>query len=502
VKNRHLALAIGVFITGIFFFLSSCKKINEATELGSGLIPPVDNITTFDTNLTIEAYNGLFTIGGTDPLNEDSVRSSYTDEQFLGLITNDPLFGKTDARMFFELKPPTYPYGFINKPDSLNIDSVVLILNYLETYGDTTAPQTINVYEINQSSDFRVDTAYLLRKNDISYTNLLGSRTFKPEVLNDSIKAYKDTTANQLRIRLSDAFGQRLLNFDSTANSGAYFNDSIFRTKFKGFALQSTSGNAVMGFSLTGANTKLAIYYKDDNNNAPVAQWDTAVAYFAFKASATYGLIGSSAANLVQRDYSTGEIAGAQNGTTPDPYVYIQNTPGSFARLKVPALGSLKNMVVHRAEVIAEQAWHSSDTIFRPPPYMYLDAYDPSLSAYLMIPYDLTFDQTGNLNFNTFGIAPVNALDGAGHVIKSWHFNVTRYVQHVVNNTDTAFDLRLTSPFFLFDKYRLAPGGTVSTHGISINPTTTKGRVRLWGNGGDADPNTQRLRLRIVYSKL
>src|SRR5690606_35760415 len=99
-----------------------------------------------------------------------------------------------------------------------------------DTFGDTTIPQTINVYEIPQTSNFG-DTTLTIRKNEYEKGALLGSATVDPRSLNDSIQAYQDTTANQLRIRLNDAFGQRLLNYDTTTALGredAYSSDSAF----------------------------------------------------------------------------------------------------------------------------------------------------------------------------------------------------------------------------------------------------------------------------------
>jgi hypothetical protein len=85
---------------------------------------------------------------------------------------------------------------------------------------------------------------------------------------------------NQLRIKLDTAFARRLFNYDTT---NAYKTDSIFRSLFKGFAVRSEgSGNAVMGFSLAGINTKLAIYY---NYPKPAgAGRNTTVNYFFYDA--------------------------------------------------------------------------------------------------------------------------------------------------------------------------------------------------------------------------
>lgn len=503
-KHKHLALTLGAIFTSTLILLISCKKINESTTLGSDLIPVVDNITTFDTLLTVEAYNDTFSLA------TDTTRYNSSYAHYLGHIENDPFFGKTDAKLFLELKPPSYKYTFANRPDSLHIDSVVLVLDYVDTYGDTLADQTVNVYEIPQSSNFG-DTSFNIRESNYVKGPLLGSKIVDPTLLNDSVKVYQDTTANQLRIRLDDAFGQRLLHYDTTGARGftdGYSSDSLFSEQFKGFALESVAGNAIMGFNLEGTNTKLAIYYKDDHGdagNVPTATWSTAVAYFSFANN-----VSSIAASYIVRDYTGSPLAAAANGVagTPDDYVYIQSTPGSFATIKIPGLAGLDNSVVHRAELIMEQVYHPEDTLF-PPTNLYLDAYDPSATNFRTIPYDLAFDGSGGSNVNTFGVIPINTKDPSGNNINSWRFNLTRYVQHVVNNTEPVYDLRLSAPLYINELYR--PGTVGSTSNLiteffgsflPVNSAAGKGRVRLAGNTGTADTNPQRMRLRIVYSKI
>ena len=480
-NKKYLVLTLGTLITCIAILFSACRKINEATELGAGLIPAVDNITTFDTTIDVQAYNDTFGIVN------DSILFSSSFEAFLGRINNDPFFGKTDARLFFELKPAGYP--FANKPDSLFLDSVVLVLDHHDTYGDSTIPQTVNVYEIDQSSNFRPDSTNLIRENDITYSNLLGTKTFLPSSLSDSVFAFMDTTNNQLRIKLDNSFGSRLLSYDSIG-SGAYSSDSLFRTFFKGFALQSmNTGNAVMGFDLTGANTKLAIYYRYYKGGQ--TNIDTAVSNFTLTTV-------SSVANYVKRDYSGSPLAAAAKVTTPSPFVYLQNTPGSFAEIKIPGLANLSNRVIQRAELIAEEVYDPSDVTLPPPVYLYLDAYDSSISKYRTIPYDLVYDpSSATANLSTFGASPVNSIDGSGNPIKVWHINISRYVQHVVTHTVPLYNFRLYSPFFVHNQYGVPPVAT-GLVGFFVNPTLVKGRVRLAGG----TPGTQRLRLRIVYSKL
>jgi Domain of unknown function (DUF4270) len=497
VKNNHLLLSVGAICASIIILFFSCKKINSATELGGDLIPPIDNINTFDTTYNVEVYNDSFSI--TDDSTLYSAHLLNADyEQFLGMINNDPFFGKTDAKLYLQLKPSYYKYVFANRPDSLHIDSVVLVLDYLETYGDTNALQTVNVYEIDQSSDFRYDTTYMVRQNTVIKGNLLGSSTFAPKDIGDSMKIFKDTiasVANQLRIRLSDAFGQRLLNYDTTASPGhedAYSSDSVFNSKFKGFALESVNGNAIMGFDLQGANTKLEIYYRYDKNS--VLNADTIVTDFNFTDL-------SATANYVTREYSGTPLASALGGTTPDNFAFIQATPGTFATIKIPGLASLTNRVVHRAELIMEQAYDISDSTFRPPTYLYLDAYDPVESKFRTIPYDLSYDINGSPSLGSLGSYPFVSADVSGNTIRSWHFNISRYVQHIANGTQPAYDLRLYAPLYTYNQYKIDPTATGTTQFIAVNPSVAKGRVRLYG--GDATQvNPHRMRLRIVYSKL
>lgn len=488
-KNKPLVLSLGTIIA-CTIVLFSCKKINEATELGGGLIPPIDNIHTFDTTLEVQAFNDTFTLA------TDSIRSVRTDEQFLGYISNDPLFGKTDARMYFQMKPAFFKYTFLNKPDSLYIDSVVLVLSYVETYGDTTVPQTVNVYEIDQASPFADSTIFKLRQEPvITKGALLGSRTFQPSVLNDSIKAFADTTTNQLRIRLNNSFGQRLLSYDTIAND-AYVSDSLFNTKFKGFTLESVSGNAVMGFNMQGANSKLAIYYR--YNDKSVTDLDTTVAYWTFS-----GNVRSVAANYIKRDYSGTPLEASIGGTTPDDLVYMQNTPGTFATLKIPGLTGLSNRIVHRAELIMDQVYHVSDSMFPPPAGMFLEVLDTAANpdVYRNIPYDFSFDATANFNYSSFGVYPFRSADPSNNPIYRWNFNLTRYVQNVVNGKEPLYpSLRLSSPFETIIQYRFnAQSGVLEGSPVNINGVSTKGRVRLAGGN---HPSAQKMRLRIVYSRI
>lgn len=489
-KKRNLLSLCLLFITLSPIVLGSCSKINEATELGANLIPTIDNINTFDTTLDVETFNELF------DLKNDSIRSIISDEQFLGYIGNDPLFGKTEASLFLQLKPAVYPFTFpFQKTGSslVRLDSVVLLTAYVETYGDSSALQAVQVYEVAQIDTFKSGNNYLISTNNFpNGTNAISAvKMFAPQDLNDSMTLLtKDKVANQLRIPLSASFGTRLFNYTSTT---AYATDSAFNTNFKGFEIRpvNKTGNAVIGIDLLNTNnTKLAFYYRYNNGTATI---DT-VEYFSFTAT-------SASANYIKRDRIGSQLQTYIGGTAPDNLVFLQNTPGSYARIRLPGLSTVNNRLVHRAELIMEQVWDNSDQLFAPPFYLFLDAYDAARQVYRTIPFDLNIGTNSVYNAASFGMIGRKTKDAAGKEITIWKFDLSRYIQHVLNGTTPNYELRVSAPFFLKDIYSTGAAG-ISTEVAQtlpvINPASTKGRVRI-GGGNHA---SQKMKLRIIYSKI
>lgn len=458
--------------------LASCQKVNLATELGGDLIPVVDNVNTFDTFLTVQTFNYPFAIS------QDSSRSVSSDIHYLGAVTNDPLFGQTKASLFMQLLPTTLkkPFAFSNPNDIIALDSVVLVLSHRNFWGDTTQQQQVQVYELGRNNDFRSDSAYQINTSNLTYSTVLsGVKTFLPLNLNDSLSLFRERAASQLRIRLDNNFGDRLLRFDSTA---VYGTDSAFNANFKGFALvPGNSGNGLAGFSLTDTNTKLAVYYRYTKSGAA----DTAVTYFRFSANAAN-------ANYIQRNYSGSEFAQVAGDQVADPLVYIQNAPGTYARVVVPGLAGLSNSVVHRAELQVQQVRDPFASVLTSPTYLYLDAFDVASNVYRTIPVDVTLGQGNVLNFAAFGSIGRAATDPAGATIRSWGFDVSRYVQRVVNKTLPAYEFRLYSPFITRTNF----GPSTSVNSFQVNPSFAAGRVRVGGGNHPSQP----MRMRVVYSRL
>ncbi|HEX8334493.1 MAG TPA: DUF4270 family protein, partial [Segetibacter sp.] len=298
----------------IFSFLYSCTKI-QSTDIGTGLIPTIDGVITKDTSLVVITTT-----------REDSslTRVYKSDDHVIGVINNDPLFGRTTASAFFELKPQFFKFSFPGAKANLIADSAVLVLSYRGSYGDTVQPQpqTWRVFEINTSDTLKFDSSYSTTAT-ISFSNLLGSKSIDVRRLADSVKYGFENAKNQIRIPLNKTFAQRLIEqYDS---SNAYASDKEFRKKFAGFAVvpDPGSGNTLIRVNLLDTNTKLSLYYRSET----ATKKDTAVSYFRFRLG---GDQTSGNANRIVRERAGTAVSSAIATATND-VVFVQTSPGTFA---------------------------------------------------------------------------------------------------------------------------------------------------------------------------
>lgn len=483
-------LVLAIVSTVLF---TACTRISS-TEIGSGLIPPIDGVITKDTVLEVI----------TDTFDDtDSAHIYSTDYQVVGAITNDPLFGKTTATAYFELKPSFFPFYISGHKDSLKVDSAVLILSYTGLYGDSLSPMTLRLNEIDKSTPLSI--TYSPPANYPMNINV-GAALAPPVTvdirrLHDSVNNRFEASANQLRIRLNASEATRFLKtYDST---NAYLSDSAFKKYFAGFALSCDAvggTNALLKFNLADTNTKFALYYNTASTGATVR--DTNVAKFTFAQST------SGTANRVVRDRSGSQFA--QHVTTtskPDSLVYVQTSPGSYVRIKVPGLASLSNRIIHRAELIVEQVpddanLATTETYLLPPRYLLLSHYDSTLKSKRSIPNDYVLNSQGSPDIASFGGYLVNKSINGYDKVGSYNFNISRFVQGVVTRKDTAFTLRLSAPVNDSLQYAAPYPNHAYTSTVYLGSATTNdpadGRVRL----GGGTHSRFRMRLRVIFSRI
>jgi hypothetical protein len=459
-----------------------CTKIDNTT-IGSGLLPAVDNVNTFDTTFKVIAINF-------DSVFKDCAQIYPLDDHVLGTISNDPYFGTTMAAIFTELKPATFPYKLPTTFANITLDSVVLVLSYKRLYGDSLLPQKVDVYEVSKDT-FRFDSSTSTCTTIAYDPLLLGSATYIPKNLKDTFKGFEENSPKELRIKLNNSFGETLLSRDSATGFGS---DSLFKAFFKGFAIVpdiNFGGNALTYYSLADTNTKLAVYFKYSADS----KVDTTVINFRLTSS-------SATTNNIVRNHAGAEITShLSHPPAGDDVIYIQASPGTYAELKIPGLTGLSNRIIHRAELVMEQvhSFDATDGYFTPPSILYLEQ-KVSDTTYRPIPCDFN-TLSGQPNFGRFGFGGgrTTAKDFGGNPISTYTFNMTRYVQKIVTNGITNTTLKLSAPDYIVNRnnYIDECGQPVLSFNYPINNVTV-GRIKLGGGNNQNYP----MRLRIVYSNL
>lgn len=489
---RKLWTAIAILLS-----FSACTKI-ESTTIGSGLIPAIDGVNTLDTTLEVITDNFL-------SYNSDSVMVDKGDDHVIGVINNDPLFGKTTAETYFELKPTSYKYSFPGIKSSIKADSAVLILSYKGVWGDTLTQQNWEVRELNEL--VRNDTIFTVHKNPAKGA-LLGSATVNITTFNDSVKNRFEAASNQIRITLRKDFAERLIKQYDSIGTGAYSSDTMFRDKFKGFSVMpaaNSMGNALIRVNLLDSNTKLGLYYTYKAADTSKTN-DTSVSYFRFSTGASRSVPVSASGNHIVRSRSGSAAESYLTNNNPsDDKVFIQASPGNYATVQIPGLATLSNRIIHRAELMAIQDPSSIDNWFTSPNLVLLSWYDSVNRVLKNIPNDFIIDATSGPNISTFGGNLINRQLAGGENVKGYFFDISRYVQGIVTRKDAIHTLRLSAPSNDSINYSYPYPSTLTSTTYKTVPSSANnvgvGRVVLLG-GGTPNGSALRMRLRIIYSKI
>lgn len=483
----------------VLLLLSACTKI-DTTTIGVGLIPEVDNINTFDTLMQVVANNYIV---------DDSTRLRISDEHAVGGLYNDERFGDTRATIFFETKPQFS----VNRLDTIvALDSAVLILKFIGSYGDNDVPVKLNLYELGEpiAVDSIIQPSYTLQSNfAIDKSRLLGSKTITAKQFADTIDVKRGDSVyrrvvNQLRITVDKSFIEPI--WRDTA--GALKTDSAFELALNGFALE-VEGQARTLFyhRLTQEESGLEFYFRSKRNGSGAL--DTLSEKWGVTSRCGH-------ANFIERNRSGAEIENflAEDPVNGHPQVYLQTTPGTAAKLTIPGLATLTNRVIHRAELRMVQLNPDNPTSasYIPPNGIFLDRRElNSDTSYAGLPFDMSplqgyfcFPFNG-IDFGYFGgLGKVETIGGANTVV--YRLNISRYIQNIISKGDPIFELRLSAPFYMV--YENCTGFSIGfnsnvfpyeVNNTFINPPA-RGQVSI--AGGNHPNQNLRMQLRIIYSKL
>lgn len=485
-KLKFLLFSIGLGTLAILLN-TNCTKINP-TDIGTDLLPAVDNVHTFETSLRVYADNLLM---------NDSSTISYAEDHALGIIEDDPEFGKTDAEIYFGIKPASAGKNpFINPDSIVGMDSVILSLSYTGVYGDSNSVQKFSVFEITDPA-FKDSAGYPINHPGFITSNSeLGSAAVTLSTIDDSktiiIKKDTQVVSNLLRIPLDTALGKRFAAYDTNTVYISGNRDSAFQKVFNGFAVKtdpgSTQKSALTYYNLYDENTKLTCYYRVKRNG----NTDTVATDFSLYRTRTFAAY---AANNVKRTPMHGYAAlDTATAITDAEAIYLQSSPGSYAILNIPGLDTLQNYVIHRAELTFEPLTSAGNSIYDTPEYLFLDIADSANHRFLTVPDDF------NYSFNNY---TYNRQSFGGYLKNNkYFFNLTRYVQNKVTTKSSNYGLRLFAPKTTLDFYTYPKeSGSVmmpNRLAFQINPLIAKGRV-IVGGGSHL---TQPMRIRIIYSKI
>lgn len=439
-----LRLSAAIFLLS---FLFSCE---EPDIVGLEVQPPNDKMdVVFCDTITLVAYS----------VKEDSIRTDETVYNLLG-SNYDPVFGKNSASFYSQVRLSSDNVNF--GTDSVPVcDSIVLSLLYKGIYGDTSAPQTVKVYELAESiykdSVYYSNREVLTTGVSIVYNN---SKTFVPN-LKDSVTVGGEKQAPQLRIRLSDALGQQFLDASSTSLS----DNTNFLEFFKGIyvtSLPASGDGAIMYFDLLNSLSKITLYYH--NNTTDSLKYN----FVCNELCARINHFNHSKYQYAD-PYLLSEVLG--DTTNGDNILYIQSMAGLKIRIQYPYIRDLINngrIAINKADLIvaADADHYGSLSTYAPPPQLVLlEELDGKIR--------LLLDQYEGMTY--YGGAYNSSK-------KEYKFNIARHIQQVVDGPEHngKENLGLYLVVWLADRPNKA------------NRVVLNGTKRQNGN----------LRLQITYTKL
>lgn len=333
--------------------MSSCEK---SVPISSSVVPGLNDLD----NNTLDT----FTVN-TKNVWSDTVSTSHKKYLLLGSM-QDATFGTSYADILMQPDLSTNNLSFPG--DVITLDSMVLTLDYVGYYGDTSVPQTFTVHEITDA--FSRDSIY----NNYSAINYnagnigaLNGYVFHPK---ESVIVGGDTTVAHIRIRLDQSWSQR---FFSQSGSPNFENASAFHDFFKGFYIKSESsqpGRAMCSFNRDEAYTKLNVYYHSDEEDS---------LSYAFNFNITNGVVNNKYTHVYNGTLTTSMFSDpCQNTEAIDPMCYLQSMQGSSMRVSFPYMSDVSNLVVNKAvlQVFAQVDESTADSIYTIPSSLALDVID------------------------------------------------------------------------------------------------------------------------------
>jgi hypothetical protein len=336
-KSLFVLLSLGAVLA------VACKK--NATEIG---------LEVYDPEMLLDAKGvDTFSIVCFSETLDSAVITKSARYGLLG-VYKDPKVGEVSAGFYTQLRlaADNPDLGDLN---TITIDSVVLALEYSDMYGSGGVDLAITVQRITE--DLNDEILYKSNSVTAADPNNLIDPAFQnfipnpnvPTVISDTIVLEKP----QLRLRLLNSLGADLL----TAAQGST-NDN-FLLQFKGLRVAAENANvppnsgAVYQFDLIDADTKLIVYYKQNDEQKS----------FDF-------IINTNSVRYNTMAYNTGGSALADLLTNPllGANAFYAQTGNARAVVRMPSVQQLSNKtIIHRATLYLPVEYFPGDDRFPSP---------------------------------------------------------------------------------------------------------------------------------------
>lgn len=422
--------------------LVSCKK--EFSPIGLNMENEL--LGTYMDTTAIVAYSVL----------HDSLVTTNLSNQVLGEI-HDPVFGTTTGSVYSQFVL-TGEGLYLLLPDYHPVfDSVVLTLQIANFYGDTTAPLSFGVYELDEDLE---ETVYYSHSTTAHKANNLCNDFQKYYIRpNTPLNIDGEVLSPHIRIRLDNNFGQFLFE-----RGQDWLTDEDVLNEFKGLYIEALSNHVngcMLYCNMTSALTGVTLYYHtdiDEHLSYTFATSEEDVRYNHFDHNNYQDAYHDLYKQIIEHNVSDIEALYLQAAGGVKTKIQFPNISRKFAQLN-------KKVVINRAELVITNC-HPTENIFHQPANLAIQGVGKD-GTFTFIPDDDAISSAG-----FFG-GTYNATTG------EYRIRITQYFQSLISSKDLYEDY-----FYL----------TVKGAGIRAN------RLVFYGSDPGLGLENKALRVEIAYT--
>lgn len=362
-------------------FLSSCTK-DEYLDIDLGLASYPDNTIILD-ELVVKTVK------------DDSLRTDNLNFHLIG-TTNDPVFGVTKASINTQIGL----LGIIDVPKNAVLDSMVLRLRYLGSYGDNEFSHNIVVNQLeeglNQSRSY-------YNTSEVKKGSVIGTI--------DNTK-FNAATNPYISIRIDDLWNNTDFFVGQTYNGS-----SEFQEKVKGISIESTSianeneGN-IGYFNLVDINSGITAYYHTfQQENGQLVEEYSSIQFQLVSDVKTFSKVENNESGSMIEQYLNADSSNTA-------YAFAKAFGSSHIQVSTPQMKQLADsgaLAFHKVELVMPIAEEYTSDIF-------------SVASFLDIKYQ---DTTGALNSPADESKPYWTRAYSSDD-KAYVYNLTSYYQSVL----------------------------------------------------------------------